>query len=96
MKVFIPFAIILRFHGKAIFFSPSASSPICSGLTDIASRMSLKPYTVSIVCLIICKIVTKCPGTDFFVRSLSMISLFMLRDKCRNKGVKSLNSFLTV
>lgn len=52
--------------------------------------MSLKPYTVSVVCLIICKIVTKCPGSDFFVRSLSMISLFMLRDKCRNKGAKSL------
>lgn len=32
----------------------------------------------------------------FFVRSLSMISLFMLRDKCRNKGMKSLNNFLTV
>lgn len=68
MKVFIPFAINLYFHGRAIFFffSPSAGTLVCSRLRDVASRMSLKPYTVSIVCLIICKIVTKNPGSDFF------------------------------
>lgn len=35
-----------------------------SGPTPRPSRMSIKPYSVYIVCLVICKIVTKCPDTD--------------------------------
>lgn len=95
MKGFILSAVILHFHGRAFFFPLSASSHICNGLMDIASGMSLKPYTFSIVCLI-CRIVTKCPESDLFVRSLSMIFCFTLRYKCRSKGVKSLHNSLTM
>lgn len=63
---------------------------------NITPWLFLKLNNVSVVCFIICKVVKKYPESDFFVRSLSLISYFMLRDKCRNKRLKSLNSFLTM